>query len=65
MLDLKEWKLELLRERGEVTAALYEVDERNEWHFIDAEVFGPFDTALDVSTWFIRHWSPRAGFPMR
>ncbi len=62
----REWRFEIVcREPGEVSVSLYELDEDQAYRFIDAEVFGPFDSALDVTLWLLRHWGPRARLPMR
>jgi len=66
MSDVHEWNLVLSKEdTGEVTACLYEVTDDLQLGYIDSTSFGPFDTALDVSQWFLRHWSPRARLPLR
>ena len=61
-----EWTLRLEHLPGqELTAALYGFDSDGQGHMVDVEVFGPFDSASDVSRWFLRTWSAAAGLPLR
>ena len=61
-----EWELQLYKDdRGELYAALYEVPEDGQLSWVADEAFGPFDTATDVANWLVRHWGPRAKFPLR
>jgi len=61
-----EWRLSMWQEEsGTLYGALYSVDETGQGTLLDAQEFGPFDTALDVSQWFTRHWAPRARLRMR
>lgn len=62
----REWRLDLYKDlSGEVVAALYEVDDAGQMSILSDDRWGPFDTATDVATWFVRHWAPRARLPLR
>lgn len=61
-----EWRLHLYKDlAGQVTAAMYECGENDQWSMLADERFGPFDTASDIAAWMVRHWAPRARLPLR
>jgi hypothetical protein len=61
----REWDFQIYRDLdGVVSVALYELPDTGQMQYIDSASFGPFDTATDVAMWLIRHWSPRASFPL-
>lgn len=62
------WTLLLSKDdtSGAVHARLYEeTDDGLDMHEVCHSEFGPFDTALDVSQWLVRHWAPRVKLPLR
>lgn len=66
-MTIHEWRaqLEVDTDHGITSVALYEVGSEGQLSFVDAETFGPFETALDVVTWLTRHWAPRARLRLR
>ena len=66
-MSIREWRVQLETDdiSGRTAAALYNVLDDGQLSFIEAETFGPFDTALDVCAWLTRHWAPRARLPLR
>lgn len=52
-------------EASDTLVTLYECTEAGQWGLITTERFGPFDTALEITSWLVRHLSPRLKLPLR
>lgn len=66
-MALEYWTVVLEKDdtTGGVVAALFEGEMPTITWEVCRAVFGPFDTAADISAWITRHWAPRARLPLR
>jgi hypothetical protein len=63
---VREFRAYFTQEDGRgLQVGLYGEDGEGQQYFIDAEEFGPFDTATDVLQWTVRHLAPRLRLPLR